>query len=165
MRGGGAEARQAVGSTGQALGVDGHERRQRRQRQCGESEVVRLQAQDRTGDQCRRRRGGEWRGDHREVAERRYGKGRRVSTDAEQRALREVEGAELAEHELITQAQQRVDADQGHQALTEGWQDGERQHRRQDQQDEPEAAHQARRPSGSPKTPRGRRLSTARTTT
>src|SRR5437667_428730 len=83
----------------------------------------------------RRRRGGQWRGDHREVAERRYGKGRRVSTDAEQRALREVEGAELAEHELITQAQQRVDADQGHQALTEGWQDGERQHRRQDQQD------------------------------
>ena len=88
---------------------------------------MRLQAQDRTGDQCRRRRGSQWRSDHREVAERRHRKRRGIGADAEQRALREIERAELAEDELVAQAQQSVDADQGHEALTERRQDGERQ--------------------------------------
>ena len=117
---------------------------------------MRLQAQDRARDQCRNRSGSKRCGEHRGVAERRYRQDSGVSTDPEQRALRQIEGAELAEHELVAQAQQRVDADQGHQALAERRQDGERQQRRQEQQNEPESAHHARRPAGSPNRPLGR---------
>ena len=164
MRAGRAKAGEAVGPSREALGVHSDQAHQRRQRQSGEREVVRLQAQDRARDQRRDRRGGKRCREHRGVAEPRYCQDRGVSADPEQRPLRKIEGAELAEHELVAQPQQGVDADQSHQALAEGRQDGERKQRRQDQQDEPEAAHHARRPAGSPNRPLGLTARTARTT-
>ena len=150
------KADQPVGAASEVFGMNGHEIDQRGERQRRQRKVMRLQPQhghDRNGgnnDGCHRR------DDESQRSERRRRQRNGVGTDAEHRALREVERTELAKSSLIARAHQGVDPDQSYETLSERRQQKRREQRRQDQQDDPIPAHRPR-----PAVPRARRTGPA----